>query len=79
MVNGAGLAMATMDTIKLHAAYHMKDNITINAGYWYERYDSKNWALEGVAPGTIPNFLYFGDQSPRYKVNALRLSMKYKF
>ena len=69
----------TMDTIKLHAAYHMKDNITINAGYWYERYDSKNWALEGVAPGTIPNFLYFGDQSPRYKVNALRLSMKYKF
>jgi MtrB/PioB family decaheme-associated outer membrane protein len=69
----------TLDTLKLYASYRMKENITLNAGYWFERYDSKNWMLDGVAPGTIPNFLGFGDQAPRYKVNVVRLSMKYKF
>jgi len=69
----------TLDSLKLYASYRVKENLYVNAGYWYERYDSKNWALDGVGPGTIPNFLAFGDQPPRYKVNVVRVSMKYKF
>jgi MtrB/PioB family decaheme-associated outer membrane protein len=69
----------SLDSLKLYATYRLKENVSVNAGYWYERYDSKNWALESVAPGTIPNFLAFGDQPPRYKVNVVRVSMKYKF
>jgi len=69
----------TLDSIKLYAAYRMKENLTVNAGYWFERYDAKNWMLEGVNPGTIPNFLGFGDQAPHYKVSVVRVSMKYKF
>jgi opacity protein-like surface antigen len=57
----------------------VKENVTVNAGYWYERYESKNWALEGVAPGTVSNFLAFGDPAPHYKIQVLRVSMKYKF
>jgi MtrB/PioB family decaheme-associated outer membrane protein len=69
----------SLDSLKLYASYRVKENITLNAGYWFERYDSKNWMLDGVAPGTIPNFLGFSDQAPKYRVNVVRLSMKYKF
>jgi MtrB/PioB family decaheme-associated outer membrane protein len=73
----------SMNTFKLHLTYRVKENMSVNAGYWYERYESKNWALEGLAPGgipnVVPNFLAFGDPAPQYKVQVVRLSMKYKF
>jgi MtrB/PioB family decaheme-associated outer membrane protein len=69
----------SLDTFKLYANYRMKENVTLNAGYWHERFDSRNWMLEGLNPGTVPNFLSFGESAPRYKVNVVRVSMKYKF
>ena len=69
----------TLDSLKLYATYRLKDNWSLQASYWYERYDTKNWMLDGVAPGTIPNVLNFGEQAPRYSVNVLRLALRYKF
>lgn len=68
-----------LDSLRLYAAYRLKDNVTLNAGYWYERYRSANWALDGVAPGTIPNVLAFGEQAPQYRVHVLRASVRYGF
>ncbi|MCX7140853.1 MAG: MtrB/PioB family decaheme-associated outer membrane protein [Proteobacteria bacterium] len=73
----------SMNTFKLSMTYRVKENLSVNAGYWYERYESKNWAQEGLAPSGVPNvianFLAFGDPAPQYKVQVVRLSMKYKF
>ncbi len=69
----------TLDSLKLYASYRLKDNVSLQASYWYERYDSKNWMLDGVAPGTIPNVLTLGEQAPRYSVNVFRLALRYKF
>ena len=68
-----------LDSVKLYAAYHLKDNVSLQAGYWHERYDSKDWMLDGVAPATIPNVLTMGLQAPKYSVNVVRLSVRYKF
>ena len=57
----------------------MKNNMSLQAGYWYERYDSENWTLAGVAPDTIPNVLTFGEQAPQYRVHVIAVSVKYKF
>lgn len=65
--------------LRLYAIYRLKDNVSLNGGYWYERYDSKNWMLDGVAPDTIPTVLTFGEQPPRYHVHVIRLSVRYKF
>lgn len=70
---------AQLDGLKLYADYSLKKNVSLQAGYWYERYDSKDWMTEGIAPATIPNVLTLGLQSPQYHVNVLRLSLKYKF
>jgi len=69
----------TLDSLKLHASYRLKDNVSLQASYWHERFDSKNWMLEGIASGTIPNVLTLGEQAPRYSVNVLRLALRYKF
>ena len=69
----------SLDSLKLYANYRLKDNWSLLAGYWYERYDTKNWMLEGVTPGTIANVLTLGEQPPRYHVNVIRLAARYRF
>ena len=69
----------SLDSLKLYANYRLKDNWSLLGGYWYERYDTRNWMLEGVTPGTIPNILAFGEQPPRYHVNVVRLAVRYRF
>lgn len=70
---------SSMDSLKLYANYRLKDNLSLLASYWTERYESKNWMLDGVTPGSIPNILAFGEQSPHYHVNVIRLAARYRF
>ncbi len=70
---------AKLDSLKLYATYRMQKNMSLQAGYWYERYDTKDWMLDGVAPATIPNVLTLGLQAPQYHVNVVMLSLRYKF
>jgi len=67
------------NSLKLYANYRLKDNVSLRAGYWYERYDSDAWALAGVTPDTIPNVLTFGQQPPQYRVHVIAMSVRYKF
>ncbi len=69
----------SLDSLKLYATYRLKENMSLQAGYWYERYESTDWMLDGVMPSTIPNVLTLGQQAPQYHVNVIRLSLRYKF
>ncbi len=68
-----------LDLVKLYATYRLKDDISLHAAYWYEHYDSDDWALDGVSPDTISNVLSLGEVSPSYNINAVALSLRYKF
>ena len=68
-----------LDTVKLYATYNLKEDMSLHAAYWYEHYDSDDWALDGVDPATIANVLSLGEASPSYEVNAVGLSLRYKF
>lgn len=70
---------STLDSLKIYATYRLKEKVSLLASYWHERYDSRNWMLDGVAPGTIPNVLALGELAPRYSVNVVRLALRYKF
>jgi len=69
----------TIDRFRLRAAYQLQKNLSVVGSWWYERYDSQDWHLDGVFPSTISNLLAFGDQPPRYKVNVLQLGLRYRF
>ena len=68
-----------LDSIKIYANYRLSEMLHLKAAFWHERYDSTDWALDGVSPDTIPNLLSFGELSPSYSVNVVKLSMSYKF
>ena len=72
-------ATTALDSVKLAATYRLKEKLSLVASYWYERYDAKDWHLDGVAPASVPNLLAFGEQAPRYHVNVLRVMLRYRF
>ena len=70
---------SSRDVVKLYASYKLTDNLWLNGSYWYESYKSADWQLDGVQPDTVFNLLSFGNQSPRYHQNVVRLSLRYSF
>ena len=69
----------TRQGLQLTFTYRVDAQWSVNGGYWTERYRSANWALDGVAPASVPNLLAFGEQAPQYRVNVFRLAAKYRF
>ncbi|MDH5473361.1 MAG: MtrB/PioB family decaheme-associated outer membrane protein [Gammaproteobacteria bacterium] len=68
-----------LDSLKIYADYQIEDNMSLHAAYWYEKYDTRDWMLDGVDPDTISNVLGFGEVSPSYKINVFTVSLRYKF
>ena len=69
----------SMHGLKLYATYRIDAQLSLHGGYWYERYSSANWMLDGVTAATIPNVLTFGEQPPQYQVHLIRASLRYQF
>jgi MtrB/PioB family decaheme-associated outer membrane protein len=72
-------ARTKLEALKLYGTYNLKDNFSITGSYHYEHYDSTDWRLDGIAPGTVPNLLTLGAQAPNYSVNVFRVAMRYRF
>jgi len=70
---------SSRDVVKIYANYKINEKMWVNGSYWYESYDSQDWHLDGVQPDTVGNLLAFGAQSPHYRVNVLRLALRYNF
>jgi predicted porin len=68
-----------LDSIKIYGTYKLKPAVALRATYWYERYDSKDWTIDGVTPFLMPNVITLGQLSPTYHVNAVTLSVRYSF
>jgi MtrB/PioB family decaheme-associated outer membrane protein len=72
-------AKTTLDSLTVYGNYRLKDNLSIVGGLTFEHYDSDDWRLDGIAPGTLPNLLALGMQSPHYSVTVLRVGLRYRF
>jgi len=69
----------SLDSFTLYGLYKLKDNLSITGGLTFEHYDTEDWRLDGIAPGTLPNLLALGMQSPHYSVTVLRVGLRYRF
>jgi MtrB/PioB family decaheme-associated outer membrane protein len=72
-------ASTALDRVKLHASYKLDDKISLAGTLWHERYKSVDWRTDGIAPATLVNLLSLGTQTPAYKVNAVSVSLRYRF
>lgn len=80
---GVGSQLPTLVTklnsLKIYGNYQLSETLLINGTYWYEHYDSRDWALDDVSEGTVSNNLSLGQESPAYDVNVFTVSLRYKF
>jgi len=68
-----------VDSLKLYATYKLKDNISLTGSWWHERYDAQDWQVDGLMPATVVNLLALGQPAPNYRVNVVRLALRYRF
>ncbi len=67
-----------LDSLSWSTTYQWSARLTLRLRYAHEKYDTNDWALDGVGPGTVANFLSLGEQPYRHNVNVIALTAAYK-
>ena len=62
---------------QLYADWQAGDRYTVRVGYYYERLETRDWMLDGLAPDTLPSILALGAQAPGYSGSLFSLSFRY--
>jgi len=82
---GQGVAAAplpnlesTMDSMRLTLRYNVSERFDANVGVRYERFETADWALDGVAPDTISSVLTMGADAYDYDVWVVGIGFRYR-
>jgi MtrB/PioB family decaheme-associated outer membrane protein len=59
--------------------YDVTDRLGVVFSWWYERFTSQDWALQGIGPATLPGVLSLGADPYNYRVNYATVSLRYAF
>lgn len=59
----------------IKAKYQLQPGRELAIRYWYEDYQSSDWALDGVGVDTVSNVLLLGNQSPVYSGHLFQVSL----
>jgi MtrB/PioB family decaheme-associated outer membrane protein len=68
-----------MDSLSLYGERRLRNDWSMRATYWYERYRSTDWALDGVAANQLANVILMAEESPDYRAHVITLSLLYRF
>jgi MtrB/PioB family decaheme-associated outer membrane protein len=68
-----------LNSLKADIRYAASEKLDLLFTWWYENLDSKDWALQGIGPATLPNVLALGADPYNYSVNYVTLSARYRF
>ena len=68
-----------LHSFSLYGDYKIKSDMFLRLRYWYEKYDSEDWAVDDVVPNTLNNVITLGETSPDYDVHVIGLSLLYRF
>lgn len=64
---------------ELKINYYYSESLDFSLGYQYQEFESNDYSIDGVTPGTLTHLLTFGALSHNYDVNYVSLSMGYRF
>jgi len=68
---------STMDSLRISLNYNASERMDVNLGIRYERFETADWALDGVLPDTIPVVLTMGANSYDYDVWVVGIGVRY--
>ena len=69
---------STMDSLNLAMNYEVSERMDLNFGLRYERFETADWALDGVQPDTIPVVLTMGADAYDYDVWVVGIGVRYR-
>ena len=69
----------SLDSLRVYATYKLTERMSITGSLWHEEYDSQDWRVDGVLAATVPDLLTFGQQAPKYRVDVVRVALRYRF
>lgn len=68
-----------LNTASLEARLQLSARSSLRLGVEHERYRSRDFALDGVAPDAVATVLLLGEASPRYDITWTTLAWRYQF
>ena len=69
---------STMDSLRVSMNYKLSERMDLNLGLRYERFETADWALDGVQPDTIPVVLTMGADAYDYDVWVVGIGVRYR-
>lgn len=65
------------DTVNLTGRYKLRKTLTLGLGYSYEKFESDDWATDGLDPasGDVDNILLLTGSAPDYEAHLVKLFM----
>jgi len=67
-----------MDSLRLSLNYRVSERFDANFAIRYERFETADWAIDGVAPATIPAILTMGADAWDYDVWVVGIGFRYR-
>ena len=64
---------------ELKFKYLYSESLNFTFSYQYHKFESNDFTIDGLVPGSLTNLVTFGALSNNYNVNYLQLSVSYKF
>lgn len=68
---------STTDALRLTLTYSISERFDLNLGARYERFKAEDWALQDVAPDTVPSMLTMGANPYDYDVWVFGIGFRY--
>jgi MtrB/PioB family decaheme-associated outer membrane protein len=68
---------STLDSLRLKILYRWSDKLDAILQLRYESFSAEDWALQGVAPDTLPTILTIGAQPYDYEVWMVGIGFRY--
>ncbi len=69
---------ATLTGVGVHGVYKLKDNLSLRAGYRYERYKESDWSKTGNVDA-VSSLLGLGAAPQDYDTHLVTLALRYEF
>jgi len=70
---------STLDSVRLEGLYRVSERLDATVNLRFERFSTEDWALQDVAPDTLPTILTLGASPYDYDVWALGIGFRYRF
>ncbi len=72
-------SLVRLQSLEWYGDYRVRPGTTLKARYRIEKYQSRDWAVDNVAPNTLANVITLGEDSPDYTVHIILLSVVTEF